>query len=135
MLQGLLNYDEADLDQLPRVGFSAEHVKRETERALASVGPETKIFPGIDIDIPVGTTAAAVADRKKRNESVIGLALNVDLSTGDDLTQCTRDSVKAAVLAAFTGGAHGVVLSRKYSEMFLENLSGAGDALTELGLR
>ncbi|WP_152365248.1 hypothetical protein [Microlunatus speluncae] len=135
VLQGLLNYDEADLDQLPQVGFTADYVKRETERALASVGPDTKIFPGIDIDIPVGSAPAAVADRKKRNESVTGLALNIDVSTGDDLTQCTRASVKDAVLAAFNGGAHGVVLSRKYSEMFLENLSGAGDALDELGLR
>lgn len=135
MLLGMLNYEEADLDQLPSVGFTAEYVKRETERAIAGVGTGTKIYPGIDIDIPVGSTAAAVADRKKRNENVTGLGVNVDVSSGDELTRCTRDSVKQATLAAFAGGAHGVVLSRKYSEMFLDNLSGAGDALDELNLR
>ena len=38
-----------------------------------------------------------------------------------------------AVLAAFHGGADGVILSRKYSEMKLANLGGAGDAIKELG--
>ena len=41
---------------------------------------------------------------------------------------------KAAVMAAFQAGAHGVLLSRKYSEMRLANLSGAGEAIRELGL-
>jgi len=36
------------------------------------------------------------------------------------------------VLAAFRGEADGVILSRKYSEMKLENLRGAGAALKEL---
>jgi hypothetical protein len=38
------------------------------------------------------------------------------------------------VLAAFRGGADGVILSRKYSEMKLANLKGAGLALKQLGL-
>jgi ABC-type nitrate/sulfonate/bicarbonate transport system substrate-binding protein len=38
------------------------------------------------------------------------------------------------VLAAFHGGADGVILSRKYSEMKLANLKGARLALQELGL-
>jgi hypothetical protein len=37
--------------------------------------------------------------------------------------------VNDAVLAAFRGGADGVLLSRKYSEMRLANLKGAGDAV------
>jgi hypothetical protein len=41
-------------------------------------------------------------------------------------------SVKAAVQAAFRAGAPGVLLSRKYSEMRLANLSGAGEAIREL---
>jgi hypothetical protein len=65
-----------------------------------------KIWPGIDIDIP---TAAA---SKKT----------------------TPDDVAAAVKAAFAGGAHGVLLSRKYSEMRLANIGGAGRALRELRL-
>jgi hypothetical protein len=39
----------------------------------------------------------------------------------------------AAAVGAFRGGAKGVILSRKYSEMKLDNLSGAGMALEELG--
>jgi hypothetical protein len=41
--------------------------------------------------------------------------------------------VNAAVQAAFKAGAPGVVLSRKYAEMKLTNLTGAGDAIRELG--
>jgi len=37
-------------------------------------------------------------------------------------------------MAAFTGGADGVILSRKYSEMRLENLRAAGAALREMGI-
>ena len=46
----------------------------------------------------------------------------------------TPQSVKEAVLAAFRAGAPGVILSRKYSEMRLANLSGAGDAIRDLNL-
>ena len=37
-------------------------------------------------------------------------------------------------MAAFRAGAAGVILSRKYSEMQLANLGGAGDAIRELKL-
>jgi hypothetical protein len=80
----------------------------------------------------VGYTEEAAADRAKRFESVT--SLNTDTSTGADLTRCTPETVRASVVAAFDGGAHGVVLSRKYSEMFLPNLSGVGQALDDLGL-
>ena len=36
------------------------------------------------------------------------------------------------VKAAFQGGAHGVLLSRKYPEMRLDNIRGAGRAIREL---
>ena len=100
----LLQIDEAPYAELPTTGFSADYVRRETERAVAGVEGRCKIYPGIDIDIPTAPTT----------------------------TKCSREGVKAAVLAAFAGGAHGVVLSRKYSEMWLEHLAGAGDALKEL---
>jgi hypothetical protein len=41
-----------------------------------------------------------------------------------------RDSVKAA----YAAGAQGVVLCRKYSEMKLANLAGAGQGLREAGV-
>lgn len=68
-------------------------------------------------------------DRRRRQEALVGI--NNDATSGNDLTHCTRESVRDAVRAAFDGGAHGVVLSRKYSEMALDNLSGAGDALRD----
>jgi hypothetical protein len=96
---------EANLDKLPTAGLSADSVGRETRRAIREVHGAVPIYPGIDIDIPTAPT-------EKRTQP---------------------SDVKAAVLAAFKAGAPGVVLSRKYAEMNLMNLSGAGEALRELG--
>jgi hypothetical protein len=109
--QALLDFDyavmglkERSYDQIPYTGLSPDYVYRETKRALEGVaGTKTQIWSGIDIDIPT-----------ERNHS-----------------RCTPQSVKEAVLAAFHAGAPGVILSRKYSEMRLANLSGAGDAVRE----
>jgi phage tail protein X len=65
-----------------------------------------QIWPGIDIDIPTETS------HSKR----------------------TPPAVKEAVLAAFRGGATGVLLFRKYSEMKLADLSAAGEAIREVKL-
>ncbi|HTT24872.1 MAG TPA: hypothetical protein VMG82_38510 [Candidatus Sulfotelmatobacter sp.] len=101
----LLGYEhEPSLEKLPASGMSAGYVARETRRALAEVNGAIPIYPGIDIDIPT-------ALNEKRTEP---------------------NDVKAAVLAAFRAGAPGVVLSRKYAEMKLTNLAGAGEALREL---
>jgi len=103
----VLNYAEPSLADLPKAGFSADYVYRESKRAAdALAGTKTKLWPGIDIDIP----------------------------TAPDHAKCTPDGTKQAVLAAFRAGSHGVILSRKYSEMQLANLKGAGAALKELGL-
>ena len=101
----LLDYKhEAPLDKLPTSGMSAAYVERETRRALHDVNGAAAIYPGIDIDIPTAL------DEKRTQPS----------------------DAKAAVAAAFRAGAPGVVLSRKYAEMKLSNLAGAGDALREL---
>jgi hypothetical protein len=96
---------EPSLAQLPTTGLSAEYVAVETRRAIADVQGAIPIYPGIDIDIPTG------ADEKRTQPA----------------------DVKAAVIASFKAGAPGVVLSRKYAEMKLTNLAGAGEALRELG--
>ncbi len=102
-----MGFKEGAYDQIPHTGLSADYVYRETKRALAGVaGTGTMIWPGIDIDIP----------------------------TEPHNSKCTPQSVKEAVLAAFRAGAPGVLLSRKYSEMRLGNLSGAGAAIRELKL-
>jgi hypothetical protein len=102
-----MGFNERSFDQIPHTGLSADYVFRETKRALEGVaGTSTLVWPGIDIDIPT----------EAKN------------------SKCTPQGVKEAVLAAFRAGAPGVLLSRKYSEMRLANLSGAGEAIRELKL-
>jgi hypothetical protein len=98
--------EEAGADRLAVAGLSADYVARETRRAVAGAGGSVAIYPGIDIDIP----------------------------TGKDDKKTTISGVRAAVKAALTSGAQGVILSRKYSEMKLANLAAAGEALKELGI-
>ena len=88
--------------------LSADYVAKETKRALAGVAGETKIYPGIDIDVP---TLGAANPAYKR-------------TTPQDVSQALR--------AAFGAGADGVVLSREYVEMWLANLSAAGDTLRQI---
>jgi len=103
----VLDYQEKSLAEIPKTGLSADYVYREAKRAAeALAGTKTKLWPGIDIDIP----------------------------TAADHSKCTPDGTKEAVLAAFRGGAHGVILSRKYSEMMLADLKGAGAALKQMGI-
>lgn len=100
----LLNYgNEASIDQLATAGLSADYVYRETQRALAGVKGKCKILPGIDIGIPTKKTS-----RKGSPEDAY-----------------------AATLAAYKGGADGVILSRKYSEMDLADVDAAGRAIRE----
>jgi hypothetical protein len=104
----VLDYkQEKELAEIPKTGLTANYVYEEAARARAAlVGAATKLWPGIDIDIP---TAA---------------------SSSKSTPEGTGDAVKAA----FRAGADGVILSRKYSEMKLANLRGAGAAMRELGL-
>jgi hypothetical protein len=98
--------DEGQYNQIPETGLSSDYVYREAKRAHAALeGTQTKLWPGIDVDVP----------------------------TARGHSKCTRNGVRDAVLAAFHGGADGVILSRKYSEMMLDHLAGAGDAIHQLG--
>ncbi|MBI3646080.1 MAG: hypothetical protein HY233_08975, partial [Acidobacteriales bacterium] len=77
----VMNCQERSFEQIPRTGWSADYVYRETKRAVDAVtGTKTQIWPGIDIDIP----------------------------TADNHSKSTPEGTKAAVLAAFRAGAHGV---------------------------
>lgn len=119
----LLDLDEGAFDQLPQSGFSADYVRRETARAVSGIQGRAAIYPGIDIDIPTGPPPHPELTKATEH--------GWDDVTGE-VTRCTPESVRDAVRAAFTGGADGVVLSRKYSEMKLDNLSGVGWALKEM---
>jgi hypothetical protein len=101
----VLNYQEKGLSEIPFTGFSADYVFRETQRAHDGLkGTKTLLWPGIDIDIP----------------------------TEANHSKCTPQGVADAIKAAFRGGADGVLLSRKYSEMKLANLRSVGPALAEV---
>jgi len=107
LLYHQLNYSESPYEKVMETGLSPDYVMRETRRAVDDVGPGIDVWPGIDIDVPVPKGAG----------------------------QCTAESVKQATIAAFKGGATGLILSRNFSEMNPDHLSGAGAALDELGLR
>jgi coenzyme F420-reducing hydrogenase delta subunit len=80
---------------------------RETKRAKEGLaGTQTKLWSGIDIDIP----------------------------TDQGSSKCTPEVTQQVVEAAFKGGADGVLLSRKYSEMKLANLRAAGKATRTMKL-
>src|SRR5262249_37236185 len=109
----ILNYHEAPIvAELYRSSLSPGYVYRETKRAVEAIaGIKTQIWPGIDVDIPSG-----------------------DIPPEAHSMKCTPDGVKEATVAAFRGGANGLVISRKYSEMRLANLGGVDTALRELKL-
>ncbi len=99
----LLNYSEkeASIDELTTTGLSSDYVFRETQRALKGVKGQCLILPGIDVNIPTGSYSR----------------------------KATPQDTYEATLAAYKAGAHGVILSRKYSEMILDNLNAAGRAI------
>src|SRR3989441_68408 len=100
----LLNYaNEAGLGELAGAGLSPDYVARETKRALDGVQGKCRILPGIDIGIPVGKNSR----------------------------KASPEDTYAATAAALKAGAHGVIFSRKYSEMRLANLEAAGRAVRE----
>ena len=100
----LLGYgDEAPLNELATAGLSADYVFRETKRAMAGVQGKCRVLPGIDIGIP----------------------------TGKNSRKASPEDTYAAVAAALRAGADGVILSRKYSEMQLNNLAAAGRAVRD----
>jgi hypothetical protein len=102
----ILDYShERNLKEIPVTGFSSDYVYSETKRAAEALkGHATKLWPGIDVDIP----------------------------TSPGNSKCTPAGTKGAVMAAFRGGAEGIIISRKYSEMKLDNLRACGDALKDL---
>lgn len=115
VLLAILGQAEGPLDQLGDAGLSADYVRRETARAVQSNEGRCAIYAGIDVDIPV-TVGATVEGH------------------GADLgpSRSSSEQVTGAVQAAFSGGAGGVVLSRKYAEMRLAHLSAVGEALNRL---
>jgi hypothetical protein len=95
----MMGYDDKPYEEIIKNGLSPDYVASETKRALADTGHETQVYASIDIDVP--------------------------LQPGEKKT--TPEGVKAEVTAALDAGADGIVLSREYTEMWLANLTAAGD--------
>jgi len=109
LLCRFMGNEPEELENLSERGISPNLVSVETQRAVAgALGTNMEVWPGIDVDIP--------ADEGRK---VI----------------YTPEKIKQSVLAAFAGGAQGIILARKYSEMNLTSLAGAGEALVALGLK
>lgn len=104
-LYSVMGFKEGSYDKIKAEGMGSDYVRKETETWLnAAKGTNLKILPGIDIDV----------------------------SANNDNMPRSREGVRDAVLAAFSAGAPGIVLSRMYSEMMLDHLSGVGDAIRQL---
>jgi hypothetical protein len=112
----LLNYEEEPYQKIREAGLYRSFVYRESKRAMDGAhGTPVKILPGLEIDIPV---------------------LRADLSGAKGpVAKCNRAGVKEVVKQAFRADVPGLILSREYTEMQLENLSGVGDAIRELNLQ
>jgi len=100
----IMGYQQQPLKKIFTDGLSPQYVTAETKRAITSTGGNVQIYPGIDIDVPT-----AKGEKHTAPEDVI-----------------------AATQAAFNAGAQGVVLSREYHEMWLKNLSAAGETTRKI---
>lgn len=99
----LLNYSEKSLEEVFSEGFSADYVYRETKRTLEDVSGYCKIYPGIGVDIP----------------------------PNPGYKRSSPEGVYASTTAAFKAGAPGIIFSRQYSEMRIENLAAGGRAVND----
>ncbi|MCB0060864.1 MAG: hypothetical protein KDE19_02070 [Caldilineaceae bacterium] len=101
---GVNGYDktvEPGLDELDNTGLSPDYVYRETKRAVDGVAGQVPIYAGIGLDVPW---------------------------QGDHFPT-DPDKLAQAVERAFAAGAGGIVISREYDEMRLENLRAIGKAI------
>lgn len=96
----------APREQSPMAGFTPEYVKTWTENLIADTGGQCKVYPGIGVGVGDGGKSKPI----------------------------TAEEVRLAVHAGFDGGAHGVLISRNYSEAELSGLAAVGTALKERGL-
>jgi len=109
LMYQFLNLDEAPWDEVIQKGLDPDtYVYGQARDAVRGVNGKAKVYMGIGVDAP-----RSRADQAK----------------------CTPDIVRRSVLAAYRGGAEGVLFSPNYAGMELSNLDGAAEALAELGLK
>jgi hypothetical protein len=107
----VLGFTGVPYEQLRAGPIGGDYVYRESKRSVEGAAG-TPVWTGIDVDIPIQSD-----DLGKQKSSTVG--------------QSTRGSVREAAQQAFRAGVQGIVISRKYSEMRLDSLSGIGDAVKE----
>ncbi|MBC7235859.1 MAG: hypothetical protein H5T69_08455, partial [Chloroflexi bacterium] len=94
---------EPDLDELMERGLSPDFVYRETRRAVQAVEGQIPIYPGLGFDIP----------------------------WDGNYFPSEPETVYQATLKAFEAGASGLIVSREYDEMRLDNLRAVGRAVRD----
>jgi hypothetical protein len=100
----IMGYQQPKFAELETKGFSNDYIVNETARIRQHLkGTLTKIWSGIDVDLP----------------------------SVNNIRNLGAEGLKNSIKAAFKGGADGIILSRKYSEMNLSTLVGAGQAIKE----
>ena len=99
----IMNYQEGAYEELHNSGLSADYVARETKRAVAGVAARSKIYPG---SISTSPRSGPISE--------------------------PRPTMFDSRSAPHSAGADGVVLSREYVEMWLANLSAAGETLRDI---
>ena len=100
----VLGYDskmEADFDALPTDGMSPEYVWREVRRCVLALNGRVPVYAGVGFDVP----------------------------TNGNPIRSTPERVFEATYRAFAAGAAGLLVSREYDEMRIENLQAVGRAI------
>jgi hypothetical protein len=91
--------------------LKGDFVYRESKRALAhAAGSKAMILPAMDVDIPI-------------------ISADLDGRDAASVARCTRKDVADAFTQALRAGVPGVIVSREYTEMTPDHLSGVGDAV------
>lgn len=96
----------APLADAPMAGFKPDYVRQWTANLIADTGGKVKVYPGIGVGV----------------------------GDGGDSKEISPEECYEGTLAALDGGAHGILLSRNYSEATLDGLRASGRALRERGL-
>ena len=104
---------EPTLAELDQRGLSASYVGKETRRIVETVQGRCAVVPGIGVDVPDNIQRKPTPPRGTFGSTPAGL--------------------RSVILEVFSAGATGILISREYDEMRLENLRAIGETLRELG--
>lgn len=118
LFYALRRYDaeiQPRVDQLTRGGMDPDYVRVETKRIVDVVQGRCAVIPGIGVDVPNNFQGGPSAGAEGRPFG------------------STPAGLRAAVTHAFAAGGSGIVISREYDEMRVENLRAIGATLRDLG--